>query len=328
MNGKKELAEVLTKFKGRKILVIGDFIVDRYIFGDVKRISPEAPVPVVNIAREEFMPGGAGNVINNIISLGGRAYASGAAGSDIHGRDLIRMLKDEGADISGIIKDSARPTSVKTRIIAGRQQVVRTDLESRDKISDKITQKILSNLKSVSKEIDGIIVSDYGKGIINRSLIKGILENASEHSLPVIVDPQVGHFMDYMGVTSLTPNEKEVSAALNRTVFDDESVEKAGRLLLDKLKSEALLITRGSEGMALFKKGKKTRYIPTAAKEVFDVTGAGDTVTAVYAMGIVSGLGHLCSARLANYAAARVISKVGTVVVTVEDIRQEIEQRQ
>ncbi|MDA3792589.1 MAG: D-glycero-beta-D-manno-heptose-7-phosphate kinase [Elusimicrobia bacterium] len=326
MTDKKDLTEDLNKFKGKNIVVVGDIIVDRYIFGGVKRISPEAPVPVVDIMREEFMPGGAGNVINNIISLGGKAYASGVIGKDSHGRDIVKMLKDEGADTSGIIKDGSRPTSVKTRIIADRQQVVRTDIESKVKISKEITRKILKQLKHILKKADGIIISDYGKGIINRPLIEGIIRLAEEYSLPVVVDPQVGHFLDYSGVTSLTPNEKEVSEALNMRVDDDKSVEKAGFILLQKLNSAAVLITRGSKGMTLFKKGEKSRYIPTAAKDVFDVTGAGDTVTGIYMMGIVSGLGHYRAAQLANYGAAKVISRIGTVAVTVDDIRKEIEQ--
>jgi len=319
------LKRSLNRFSSARILVIGDLILDRFVRGTVSRISPEAPVPVVDITEDEYMPGGAGNVVNNMLLLGASVYVCGIVGKDAAGRQLKELLRQEGADISAILSDGSRPTSLKTRIIAEHQQVVRADMESKDEISSSFVDKLKKYIQDIIKDVDGVIVSDYGKGVVTSDLIRTVIEGSVKRSVPVVVDPQKGHFFEYSNVTSLTPNVREAGEALHVEITDSKQLLSAGKELLRKLNAESVLITRGEEGMSLFLKDGKVRHIPTMAIEVYDVSGAGDTVASVYTLGLSTGLPFYESALLANYAASIVVGKLGTATASVKEILHKIE---
>ncbi len=299
-------------------------MLDKFIKGSVSRISPEAPVPVVKIHSENNVPGGAGNVALNLASLGSGVFVASVIGDDYYGGRLKGRLREAGCNTDCILKDAKRPTIVKTRIIAEHQQVVRTDLETDGEISEELSDKICDSISAFFNDIDGVIISDYGKGFVTEKIIKKILKLASRRDIPVVVDPQVGHFFEYKGVTAVTPNKKEVQEALKTVINTREQLNDAGEKLLKKLGCRAVVITRGEEGMSVFEKGKAPCHIKTAAREVYDVTGAGDTVAGVFTLGIVAGLSMPDAARLANYAAAVAVSKLGTAQVTVSEIEKEM----
>ncbi len=322
-----KLIDAVRGFAGKRILVVGDLIMDRFVTGRVRRISPEAPVPVVEVTKEEYMPGGAGNVAANIMSLGGAISLVSAVGSDLPGRELLKILRSTGADTGGIILDRDRPTSLKTRIIAEHQQVVRADWESRSELSDRLTERLISKSSTLVEKCDGVVISDYGKGLLSSALISALISEAESRKLPVVVDPQVGHFFDYRRVTSLTPNTAEAGAALGVEITGEESLLEAGRRLLSELESRTILITRGEEGMSLFYSDGRVEHIPTVAREVYDVTGAGDTVSGVFTLALSGGLGFSEAAHLANFAAAVVVGKLGTATVTQNELIAEMERR-
>ena len=267
------MKDLFNKFKDTGILIIGDLMVDRYIWGKVKRISPEAPVPVVEISDENLTLGGSANVARNITSLGGRVFMAGVIGDDDNGRLLSQMLADEGINTDGIIIDKKRPTTVKTRVIAHSQQVVRFDRESKSKIGSAHTSSILKHVKESLPHIKGIIISDYCKGVITKSLIKEIVKLAGPKRF-IAADPKVGHFNYYKGLSIITPNLNEASFGSGIDIVDDKTLLEAGKALMEKLECKAVLITRGDHGMTLFEKNKKAFHIPTFAREVYDVTGA------------------------------------------------------
>jgi D-beta-D-heptose 7-phosphate kinase/D-beta-D-heptose 1-phosphate adenosyltransferase len=331
-NYMKHTEKVIENFKKASILVIGDLILDRYIWGKVSRISPEAPVPVVEVTREDFLLGGAANVAANIVSLGGRVSVIGVTGNDRARDVLMRLLEDKGIDSSGVLTDE-RPTTVKTRVIAHAQQVVRFDKEDHSKINSELLKKILAYVEHKIKKgsIDAVIISDYKKGVISRELVKGVLRLTRPAGLFVAVDPKVGHFPFYRGVSVITPNLKEASEGSGIEIKDEASLIKAGRKLLKGLSLEAVLITRGEEGMSLFMRKTVTSppkddiehyYIPTRAKKVFDVTGAGDTVIATFTLARASGASMIEACEIANYAAGIVVGEVGTATVRPEQLRE------
>ncbi|MFH1414707.1 MAG: D-glycero-beta-D-manno-heptose-7-phosphate kinase [Elusimicrobiota bacterium] len=321
---KDNLCKVLERFRDRKILVVGDIILDKFIRGKVTRISPEAPVPIVEVTSEDYMPGGAGNVVNNLLALGTGVYTAGVTGKDVFAEQLLDILSGMGADTSGIIEDPSRPTSRKTRIIAEHQQVVRADCELRDEISVDLAARIIGYINEIAQEIDGIIISDYGKGLVTSDLIECCIKNAKKRNIPVVVDPQAGHFFEYKDVTSITPNVKEAGEALKVDIVDEESLVNTGKRLLEELHAQSILVTRGEKGMSLFLKDGSVESIPAKAREVFDVSGAGDTVVSVFTLGLTIGLDFLDSAVLSNYAAAVVVGKLGTATVSVEELAREI----
>lgn len=320
------IIDALENFKDKKILVIGDLILDKFIRGRVSRISPEAPVPIVEITDEQYMPGGAGNVVNNILALGAGVYIGSVIGSDIFGKQLIKILEELGADVTGILMDSNRPTSLKTRIIAEHQQVVRADLESKDEIPQSLVLKLVNWIKTIIEKVDGIVISDYGKGLITTELIENIIEVVKKKKIPVVVDPQVGHFFEYKDVTSITPNVKETESALKLNIENETALIEAGKRLIKELNCDSVLITRGEQGMSLFMRDGSIKHISAAAKEVYDVTGAGDTVASVFTLGLTAGLDFYYSAVLSNYASAVVVGKLGTATASLEEIRREIEK--
>jgi len=316
------LREALAKFKAIRVLVIGDIIVDHFIWGTASRISPEAPVPVVNVTREDLLLGGGANVLNNIYALGAQATLCGVIGDDIMGARLIEQLQQLPSSVAGLIKGD-RPTTVKTRIVAQGQQVVRFDQEITREPSEKWFMNIFAFLDNHLSEFDAVIISDYVKGVISRRLmayLRQALAGNGNRGIPVIVDPKPGQLQRFHGVTIITPNHKEAEQMSGINIVDEESLVKAAGYLQKTLACEAVLITRGEAGMALMEKGKAVLVIPTVAKGVYDVTGAGDTVAASLALGLAAGLSFSLAAALANLAAGIVVGKVGTATATAAEL--------
>ena len=324
MAQKKELKKYLNRFAGHKVLVVGDLMLDHYIWGTVKRISPEAPVPVVNVLSESVLLGGAGNVLHNILTLGGNGALCGVVGSDDAGRWLTQELQSKGMDLNGVISEDNRPTTKKTRIIAHQQQVVRYDHEKKDSISAKTEKKFIDFILTQLTEVDCMVISDYSKGVITHGLMNAILPAALKRGISVIVDPKVSHFPLYKKVTLITPNHLEASQASGIDIENETSLCKAGRFLLKNLQCEAVLITRGEHGMSLFEKGGAITHIPAEAKQVFDVTGAGDTVVSTLSLALAAGAPMPVASRLANHAAGVVVGMVGTTAIQKEMLEKVI----
>lgn len=329
-NGKaaKNFSQLINHFPNVKILVIGDWILDEFVWGTVERISPEAPVPVVNVIRESFVPGGALNVANNIRTLGGVVYPCGVVGRDLVGRMLVKAMKKEGIDTTGAIYDSNRPTTLKTRIIAHSQQVVRFDRENNQELSGELLKKVFAYIEKIISKVDAVIIEDYGKGMITPDLLMYVLKKAKAFKKPVLVDPKEKNFNYYQGVTVITPNRKEAFSAAGP--FKDgyiPDIQEVGKALIKRFSCQAVLITLGEEGMMLFEKNGTVTKIPTAAREVFDVSGAGDTVIAVFTMALAAGANLKEAALVSNKAAGIVVAKLGTATVTPEELRQSVSDR-
>ncbi|MDD4956474.1 MAG: D-glycero-beta-D-manno-heptose-7-phosphate kinase [Candidatus Omnitrophica bacterium] len=314
------LAKIVNRFKDRKILVLGDLLLDQFIWGQVSRISPEAPVPVVWVRNEGFMPGGACNVANNIAKLGAKVSVVGVVGDDINGKVLKQQLEERSINTDGVVIDPERPTILKTRVIAHHQQVVRIDRENVDVISHKYMEKVYDYIKRNIDRYDGVIIEDYGKGLITPSLLKKVVPLAKKSGKIVTVDPKESHFAYYKGVDAITPNHHEAAKAVGFSVSDENTKMKAGARMLEKLKAKVILLTLGEEGMMVFEQGRKPHRIPTVAQEVFDVSGAGDTVIGVYTLGVVSGGSPEIAAHIANCAAGIVVGKIGVAVVSEEEL--------
>jgi len=314
-----DIDRIVSRFKDVTVIVAGDIILDQFIWGKVSRISPEAPVPVVEVQKETVLLGGAANVVNNILSLGGRSLICGVIGDDESGRKLLDILQAKAISSDGIIVWQDHRTTVKTRVVADRrQQVVRFDLENNEQLNQKLRER------SHLGEVDSVILSDYGKGLLSEDLIRGINESAKGEGRMVVVDPKMDNFDYYKGITLVTPNKSEAEIASGIKIVDEESLKRAGEKLQDRFRSQAVLITRGEEGMTLFEKGEKAVNIPTVAKEVYDVTGAGDTVVGVITLARAAGASFTEAAKIANYAAGIVVGKVGTATVTPEELKEAI----
>jgi rfaE bifunctional protein kinase chain/domain len=322
-----KLIEYIDRFQSANVFVVGDIILDEYIWGDVSRISPEAPVPVVEIKEETKRLGGAANVVHNIISLGGKSILCGVIGEDNTGRELTEMLKGLGLAADGILRVPGRHTSIKTRVVARNQQVVRFDRETRGTIDPESTERLLKFLKERMGDIDGVIVADYGKGVISPQLMKGLRTLLADSGITLAVDPKTDHFEYYNGIDVITPNHHEAGAYCRFEIADEETLGKAGRKMLDDLNCESVLITQGKDGMTLFEKGEDPYHIPTIAREVFDVSGAGDTVISAFCLGLASGMDHKSAAEISNYAAGIVVGKLGTSVVNPEELKDVINRR-
>lgn len=322
----KSLAKIVRGFKGANVMVVGDLILDEFIWGDVSRISPEAPVPVVWVRKESFMPGGASNVANNLSSLGGKVYSVGVIGDDDRGAILKRALDEKGIDTSNILVDGSRPTTLKTRVVAGHQQVVRIDKERVEALSDVMVRRMMDNIAETIKKVDAVIIEDYGKGVITPKLLQKVVPLAKRSGKIISVDPKEEHFKYYRGITVITPNNHEASRAVGFQIKDDATLKKAGAALLSKIGCRIALVTLGENGMAVFCKGKVMERIPTFAQEVFDVSGAGDTVIAAYTLGLASGGDPVKSAYIANCAAGIVVGKVGIAVVDPKELIDRIKK--
>ena len=311
---KRRWSRLVSGFAGRRILVIGDLMLDRFVWGDVRRISPEAPVPVVRITRESEHLGGAGNVVANLASLGAKPLFVGRVGRDEAGRRLARLLEELGVDASGLLTSKDVETIEKTRILAHSQQVVRLDRES-DPPGPRQSRRLLAVVNERLPEVDAVLVSDYGKGAIDLELLQRLEEARGQYDFFYLVDPKQKNFEHYRGATLVKPNENEAAAASGVEIVDARSLSLAGRHLLAHWASESVLISRGESGISLFRRDGPTRHFPAAAREVFDVTGAGDTVMSVAALVLAAGGTLEDVAGLANLAAAIVVGKVGTATV-------------
>ncbi|OIO39312.1 MAG: hypothetical protein AUJ71_01025 [Candidatus Omnitrophica bacterium CG1_02_49_16] len=320
------LKRIVSSFNQAKVLVVGDLILDEFVWGNVTRISPEAPVPVVWVNSENFMPGGASNVASNIRSLGGQVFLAGVVGDDSRAEILRSELRKKGVDCEGVFTDLQRPTTQKTRVIAHHQQVVRIDRETVRPISDQVLRGIIHYVRERIKTVDALIIEDYGKGVIVPELVKKAVWVAKKLNKVITVDPKETHFSYYRGVTAITPNHHEAGSAVGFQIKDDQSLEKAGKKLLEKLKCETVLITLGENGMSLFRKGKPMVKIPTIAQDVFDVSGAGDTVISAYTAARARKATTLEAAHIANCAAGIVVGKVGVAVTTRDELIQRIKK--
>ena len=329
-----KLKNIIKKFPQARILVLGDLILDEYIWGDVQRISPEAPVPVVWANKHSYVLGGAANVANNIRSLGAIVSLCGVVGRDRNAEILLSQLREQGILKKGVLSLNQRHTTVKTRIIAGHQQVVRVDWEHTDSLSRSTNDKLYEFIENNINRFQAIIIEDYGKGLISPWLAKMVIDLARKKKRIIIVDPKEEHFQYYAGTTSITPNRKEVEGAVRnlkiqdaKNIFklnsdkllSDRDLNRAGKELLRYLKLDSLLITLGEEGMFLFEGDRRT-HIPTQAQEVFDVSGAGDTVIAAFTLSLACGASKLKAAHIANFAAGIVVSKIGTATVSRKEL--------
>ncbi len=321
------LEKTLKGFAKVNILVIGDIMMDRFIWGKVSRISPEAPVPVVLVGKETFLLGGAANVVNNIHSLGGKVTLCGIVGDDETGQKILSKLTEMGVGIHGIFVEQGRQTTVKTRIIAHQQQLVRIDRETTDHLSGSTFRNLSEFLKRNVEGYHGIILSDYGKGLLTKELIRSTIRRAREAKKFVLADPKLKNFFLYKGATVVTPNTAEASVASGIPIDDFSSLRKAGKILLKRLRCNVLVITRGEEGMAIFEPHQEPLLVPTVAKEVYDVTGAGDTVIGTMALALGAGAKVIDAANLANFAAGIVVAKVGTATVHQEELRKVIREK-
>jgi rfaE bifunctional protein kinase chain/domain len=306
---------------GRRVVVIGDVMLDRYLWGRVERISPEAPVPIVEVERETHSLGGAANVAHNLVTLGGVPRLVSVVGEDATGQRLRAELTERGIETQHLVTDFDRRTTVKTRIVAHQQHVVRADEEDREPLAGAALSQLLAHLDQLLLDADALVVSDYGKGVVEPEVIVPVMRRALERGLTVSVDPKENHFPLYKGATVITPNLQEAGNAVGRRIRDEASLLAAGRDLREQLDLECALITRGAEGMSLFLRDGQHVHLPTVAREVFDVTGAGDTVVAVVAQALAAGADIVTAARLANHAAGEVIRHTGTAVVEPEALR-------
>ena len=316
----KKLNSILSSFHKARILVVGDVMLDQYIWGHVSRISPEAPVPVVNVERESFMPGGAANVVKNACALGASVTVTGVIGDDAAGRTLKAALEQDRVNTQGLIVDKDRPTIQKTRVIAHHQQVVRVDRDGKTVLENEYIERIINFIQLVIKKVDAIIIEDYGKGVVTQELVDQIVRLAHAHKKITTVDPKDGHFLDFSGVTVVTPNHHEAFSAARRMVTQENGIEDVGKILLRKWDCGCVLITCGEDGMIVFEREKEPFKIPTVAREVFDVSGAGDTVISALTTALASGATMQESAIISNFAAGIVVGKLGTAAATRDEI--------
>ncbi len=335
----KNLKAIISRFKKVKILVIGDLILDEYIWGSVDRISPEAPVPVVWAQKRTFAPGGTANVAHNIRALGGAVTLLGVTGCDANAKVLLGQLKKQQINTKSIFREPQRHTTVKTRILAGHQQVVRVDWEHTHDLSAALNAKILKYIERNLKNFDAVIIEDYGKGVINVALLEKLIAKARALKKIITVDPKEDNFGYYRGVTAITPNRKELENAIRNLkvkdtahklkintdrLFHQKEIDLAAGEVLKYLNLDAILVTLGEQGMKLLEANGRLTHIPTVAQEVFDVSGAGDTVISVFTLALCAGASKLEAAHIANFAAGIVVGKLGTAVTNIKELLERI----
>ena len=317
-----KMQRLVRKFVNRRVLVLGDLMIDKYIWGTVSRISPEAPVPVVEVQKSTSCLGGAGNVEQNLKGLGAAPVLVGVVGDDDEGQ----WIKRHASESRGIILDEKRPTTVKTRIIAHQQQIVRTDRERAEPVSRAIEDELLAHIVEALPRAGGVVVSDYQKGVITPRLMRAIVAAARRRHVPLLVDPKVRHFALYRHATVVTPNQAEAEQAAGMRIRDEDDLVAAGQKLLKLLACEALLVTRGEQGMSLFCRGQRPAHVAAFAREVYDVTGAGDTVIATLALALAAGARIPDAAVLANCAAGVVVGKLGTATASQDEVLAAVEE--
>ena len=318
--------ELLTLAAGKRIAVIGDIMLDRYFWGSVQRVSPEAPVPVVDIERESAHLGGASNVAANLQSLGAEPFMLGLIGEDSSGSTVLDLLRAAGMMTSGIVTDASRPTTVKTRILGNNQHITRLDREVKTPIENIVAERLLSALSSEAETLSGIILEDYNKGVITPFLLAAVIDFAKRRSLPVFVDPKLANFFEYRSVTLFKPNKKETQDALGFSLSSDADVRKAGQILLERLECENVLITLGARGMMLFEKNGEVSSVSTRARHIADVSGAGDTAIATLDTMVSAGAGIAEASALANCAAGAVCEEPGIVAITPERLLEAVRE--
>jgi D-beta-D-heptose 7-phosphate kinase/D-beta-D-heptose 1-phosphate adenosyltransferase len=304
----------------QQVLIVGDLMLDEFIWGRVARISPEAPVPIVEVTSQSFHLGGAGNVASNVRALGGRALLAGVIGGDAAGAKVRDALAAAGVEALLAVSDGGRPTTMKTRIIAHQQQVVRADREQADDIPDALEHALIESVRRALGSCSALVLSDYQKGVLTPRVMKAVLALARRRGLPVLVDPKVRRFALYRRVTLVTPNQLEAEQVTGIRIRGEAELAAAGKRILELIDCSAVLITRGEHGMSLFQRAARALHVPTAAREVFDVTGAGDTVIATLALALPAGARLAEAAMLANCAAGVVVGKIGTAVATPPEV--------
>jgi rfaE bifunctional protein kinase chain/domain len=310
----QKMKKIVLGFKKKRVLVLGDLMLDKYIWGHVSRISPEAPIPVVVATNDTSCLGGAGNVAHNLQKLGASPILTGVVGRDKEGE----WIRKTASDNRGIFVSTKRPTTVKTRIIAHHQHVVRVDMEEIQPISPQLADKIFRFIRQ--EKFDAMIISDYNKGLITDSLLQKVLPFLQQKMIPVCVDPKIEHFLSFSPVTLITPNHLEAESFVHRPCRSNREVEMAGKTILSRIAAEYLILKRGEQGLSVFEKGKKALHVPTLAHEVYDVTGAGDTVIAVSSLALLAGASIQEAAMLANIAAGIVVGKLGTATLTAAEL--------
>lgn len=324
MPDKKQLLAALKQCRNRRVMVVGDIMLDEYHWCDVSRISPEAPVPVCRVRETTLVPGGAANVAHNIQILGSVPYLVGVLGHDSTGKKLMQKLKENHMLLNGIIQDDRKPTILKSRIVAHQQHVARVDREDSEPVSGAVQQQLLDRIQQFLPVVDAIVISDYLKGTLPDRLVALIIKAAKQQHKKVIVDPKGDYYLKYKEAFVLTPNFHEFETAVRKRVKTEAEVQKEALKLIHKLKLESLLITRSEKGMSLVQKTGAKLDIETRAQEVFDITGAGDTVIGMLAVALASGCSVSSAAQLANYAAGVVVGKIGTSTVTLDEIKTAI----
>lgn len=323
----RRVEQLLTAATKSRVLVIGDIMLDQFIWGSVARISPEAPVPVVDFQRESFMPGGAANVARNLTALGVDTELLGAVGTDAAAENLRTLLRAQNIGCGGLVASATRQTSLKTRIVAQTQQVVRIDRESREELAPDLTKRLIASIKAHLPKTDALIVGDYGKGVVTQSLLNELKPLCRQHGVWLSLDPKPVHHLNLTGLSLITPNRKEAfelanlpDDTRNSDPFADKNLMQAAERLLQELNPALLLITLGELGMLLCQRGQQPFHIPTVAQEVFDVSGAGDTVIATFTLAIAAGASPLEAAILSNHAAGIVVGKVGTATASTAEL--------
>ena len=320
----ESLLQLLAHFKNKRVAVLGDVGIDRYTQGTVERISPEAPVPIVAVVSEFLKLGLAANVADNIIALGGKASITGVIGKDKDASDLSGLMKEKKLGVKGLVVDDSRRTILKERIVAEMQQMLRVDYENTHALAPAVQKKVQASILQAIQESDALIIEDYAKGLLDQGMIQKAIQAAKKKKIPILVDPHLKTPVEwYAGSTLLTPNKKEAESLAGHKIVDESSLLKAGRTIIQKTRSESLIITLGKDGMAIFKGvDSKPILIPTFAREVFDVSGAGDTVISVLALSLASGAKLEEAAYVSNLAAGVEVSKRGTATVSVQEIIQ------
>ena len=316
---------LLDSFPRATILLVGDVMLDEYIWGDVRRISPEAPVPVVEVITRSHVPGGAANVANNIAHLGAQVHVGGVVGADDAAARLRGLLSAVAINVEGLLTDATRPTTSKLRIVAHSQQLARVDSEQRHALTQAQENALVEWAARLMPTVGACILSDYSKGVLSPTLIRRLIDLARAFHKPVIVDPKGSDYSRYLGATVITPNVHEAERATNIDIHSEDDARRVGRALLELLPGSALLLTRGAAGMSVFQNGHPPAHIPTVGQSVYDVTGAGDTVISALALAIAAGAQLEQAARLANLAASIVVGKLGTAPVTREELRHALD---
>lgn len=317
------LNELTSAFAAQKILVIGDLMLDEFIWGKVSRISPEAPVPVVDVQRSAFYPGGAANVVRNLCAFTKHSSMAGVIGQDSAGQKILDLLQQDGAAVNAVLQSASRPTTVKTRIIARQQQVVRVDRETKDKLSDADHQWLIDKIAALVGQHDAIIIEDYAKGLVDQRLVTRVIEEARKQKKIIAIDPNPHNALDFTGASAIKPNRSEAFQMAGLEFSETrEDLMRAAEILQGKWDPQYLFITLSEEGVLLLEKGAAPYHTPTRAQQVYDVSGAGDTSIAVFTLALAAGATGPEATDLANHAAGVVVGKLGTATLTLEELRQ------